>query len=460
MDLTLAEILNLIAALETEFANARAAGDQTRIAELEAAFQALLPLRAQALVREADILAGRIDQQTAAVDRAIVRLTDPRAILTLRNLSNRTGIGIPVVPGTVTPPPDIPTEPPVPGLGTSEPAPAGGPSTYVAARRTAQMTVLYTDDQGREFVRIGGSRAWRNCNPGNIRKGSFALANGSIGDDGSFAVFPNRPTGSKAIESLFRGPSYRALSIEKAINRYAPPQENDTNAYLEFVIDQSGLSRSDVIADLPVADVRKIVRAVEAMEGWKEGEERAHRPSSGIGSSATGGTSAAVGAAAEWMDVARREEAAGVAEVAGSASNPRILEYFRVAASWFNPAEGDETEWCAAFVNYCLETSGHVGTGHPGARSFFWNKNRQFVSLSAPRKFAIAVRRNAPFGDPAWETGTGHVGFIVGFNSTHVTLLGGNQSNRVREQEFPLVAQNAAGNVASKFVAFMMPVMD
>lgn len=34
------------------------------------------------------------------------------------------------------------------------------------------MDVLYTDDAGKVFVRHGGSRAWRNNNPGNIRKSS------------------------------------------------------------------------------------------------------------------------------------------------------------------------------------------------------------------------------------------------------------------------------------------------
>jgi hypothetical protein len=79
------------------------------------------------------------------------------------------------------------------------------------------------------------------------------------------------------------------------------------------------------------------------------------------------------------------------------------------------------------------------------------------VELGAGDELGFA---QAPFTDPDWETGTGHVGFVVSFTNTHVTLLGGNQSNRVREQDFPLVARNAAGNIVSQFVAFMMPVMD
>jgi uncharacterized protein (TIGR02594 family) len=140
--------------------------------------------------------------------------------------------------------------------------------------------------------------------------------------------------------------------------------------------------------------------------------------------------------------------------------NPRILEYFRVAAAWFEAGEGDETDWCAAFVNWCLVQSGHAGTDHPGARSFFWNRMGQFVRLPAPVKGSVAVmRRNPPSVEDDWPSGPGHVGFVVGATATHVTLLGGNQSQTVRLQTFPLEQRDGSGRVTARFVAFMMPVM-
>ena len=101
-----------------------------------------------------------------------------------------------------------------------------------------------------------------------------------------------------------------------------------------------------------------------------------------------------------------------------------------------------------------------MGTNHPGARSFFWNKKRQFIKLDGPRKFCIAVRRYAPFDDAAWETGAGHVGFLVDYSDTSVTLLGGNQGNTVKEKTYPRRVEGANGVVESEFVAFMMPVMN
>ena len=359
------------------------------------------------------------------------------------------------------------TEPPVEGMDSSVAAPPGGPSTFVAAHKTATKTVLLVDDEGREFLRVGGSRSWRNFNPGNIRKGNFSTSNGAIGDDGSFAIFPDKKTGQKAIEILLRGRSYGPLTIEGAINRYAPPSENETGSYVDFVVQQTNLGRGDILDDLMIADIRKIVSAIEKMEGWASGEQRPHLPSSGFdGPNPLGdgaGTSAAIGAASDWMEIAKQEAALPVgqrSEVPGPGSNPRILKYFEVGSSWFDPNNGDETDWCAVFVNYCLETSGYVGTNHPGARSFFWNKKRQFIKLDAPRKFCIAVRRYAPFDDAAWESGAGHVGFLVDYSDTHVTLLGGNQGNTVKEKTYPRRVEGPGGTVKSEFVAFMMPVMN
>ncbi|MEP5730837.1 MAG: TIGR02594 family protein [Sulfitobacter sp.] len=354
-------------------------------------------------------------------------------------------------------------------MDTPTPAPLGGPSGFVSAHKTATKTILLVDNEGREFLRVGGSRSWRNFNPGNIRKGGFSDNHGAIGDDGSFAIFPSKKAGQRAIEALLRGGSYGPLTIAGAINRYAPPTENNTSSYVNFVVQKTGLNRDDILDDLKIVDIRKIVRAIEQMEGWTAGEQRPHFSSSGfdgavtLGDEDTTGISAAIGASSDWMEIAQREAALPASqrsEVPGSGSNPRILNYFRVGSTWFDPNNSDETDWCAVFVNYCLEMSGYVGTNHPGARSFFWNKKGQFIKLDAPRKFCIAVRRYAPFGDQDWTSGPGHVGFAVGYSDTHVTLLGGNQGNTVQAKTYSRRVESSDGTLKSEFVAFLMPVMN
>ena len=472
MVMTFTEMSELISTLEFELSEAIASGNAPRSSEIRIAIDDVTFLRAQALVAEGNALAAHISAARMSVEQVISRLESHTDITRIVDLASGLGVTGPTdvhANGNSEIIENMPTEPPVADMDTSTAQPPGGPSTFIAAHKTATKTVLLVDDQGREFLRTGGSRSWRNSNPGNIRKGDFSSNNGAIGDDGSFAIFPEKGIGNKAIEALLRGGSYGNLSIEKAINRYAPPSENDTDAYVNFVLQQTNLSRTDILDDLKIADIRKIVSAIEMMEGWAPGEQRAHLPSSGfdgvnpLGGVAGTGVTAAIGAATDWMEIAKIEASLPVnqrSEIAGSLSNPRILKYFEVGSTWFDPVNGDETEWCAAFVNYCLETSGYVGTNHPGARSFFWNKKRQFIKLGAPRKFCIAVRRYTPFADTKWETGAGHVGFVVDYSNSYVTLLGGNQGNTVKEKRYPRRVKTAAGKLKSEFVAFMMPVMN
>ena len=88
--------------------------------------------------------------------------------------------------------------------------------TFVSAWTQAPLMVVYKDSAGQEWIRKGGSRSWRNCNPGNISKGTFADTCGAIGGDTRFAIFPDETTGSNAIVSLMKSAAYRNLSIQQA----------------------------------------------------------------------------------------------------------------------------------------------------------------------------------------------------------------------------------------------------
>lgn len=288
--------------------------------------------------------------------------------------------------------PDFSSMPPVASLDAPEPLPTGPLGRLVSARRTGPAAVTYIDSEGRDGLREGGSRAWRNNNPGNIKKGDFTVSAGSIGDYGTFAIFPDLETGMAAITTLLTGKSYRDLTLEGAIFRYAPPSENQSQVYLKFVEKESGVARSEVMRGLSGNQLLKIAEAIKTMEGWKAGAERVNAPNplSTSGSlEFSSGISSAAAASGEWMAIALAEAALPEKERSewpDPGENPRILNYFRVAASWFETGNGDETDWCAAFVNFCLLNSGFTGTNHPGARSFFWNKNGHFVALPGPVK--------------------------------------------------------------------------
>ncbi len=235
--------------------------------------------------------------------------------------------------------PDIPATPPAAPLDSPAPTPTGSAEAFVAARRIGPTTVLYTDAKGRGVLREGGSRAWRNNNPGNIRKGDFAVSAGAIGDDGSFAIFPDARTGMEVIVALLRSPSYRSLTLEDAIFRYAPPVENNSDKYIAFVEKETGISRDVVVGSLPAKMLSAVAKAIRGMEGWTEGKERPDMPLSGTALAASGapvGVTSAAGASEEWMGIAAAEAALPARDRSAWADpeeNPRILNYFKVAAS-------------------------------------------------------------------------------------------------------------------------------
>lgn len=85
------------------------------------------------------------------------------------------------------------------------------------------------------------TRGVRNSNPGNIRK-SKDQWEGAIGDDGAFVIFDSPESGVRALgKNLLSYGRQGYDSIEKIINRWAPPNENDTKAYIDSVVAATGI---------------------------------------------------------------------------------------------------------------------------------------------------------------------------------------------------------------------------
>lgn len=117
-----------------------------------------------------------------------------------------------------------------------------------------------------------------------------------------------------------------------------------------------------------------------------------------------------------WMDHALAEQ--GVKETPGAGSNARVIEYLRTTTLPRALASDDETPWCSAFVNWCLEQAGLKGTGSAAARSWLsWGQ-----SLTVPRRGCIVVLS---------RDGGGHVAFYLRTVGSQLHLLGGNQNNAV-----------------------------
>lgn len=145
----------------------------------------------------------------------------------------------------------------------------------------------YTTQGGGSFRKVGGSRSWRNNNPGNMEYGTFAKAHGAIGTDGRFAIFPTEQAGRRAKEALIfesdggkrlpnnpldygAGIGYRNKTLTQMIAAYAPASENNTRAYQQRVLAAVG-GRNKRMRDYTPAERKAIMQSMLVVEGWKEG---------------------------------------------------------------------------------------------------------------------------------------------------------------------------------------------
>lgn len=98
-----------------------------------------------------------------------------------------------------------------------------------------------------------GSRPQRNNNPGDLIFGSEAKAFGAISGDPRFAIFPDPKTGWKALQRWLSIPAkydalgglvggYLGATLGQVVNRFAPPNENNTDHYIATVCDVTGLT--------------------------------------------------------------------------------------------------------------------------------------------------------------------------------------------------------------------------
>ena len=130
-----------------------------------------------------------------------------------------------------------------------------------------------------------------------------------------------------------------------------------------------------------------------------------------------------------WYPIAKKEKAAGVARTPGSGDNPAVVKYLK-STNLGKPAnQNDETPWCSAFVNWCVEQSGEDGTNSAAARQWMhWGRK-----LKSPTKGCVVVLWRGS------KSGTqGHVGFLVDKPDVrHVRILAGNQGDKVSVATFP-----------------------
>lgn len=128
----------------------------------------------------------------------------------------------------------------------------------------------------------------------------------------------------------------------------------------------------------------------------------------------------------KWLKIAFGE--LNTAELPDPKENRRVTQYLKtceLSIDYINE-NSDETPWCSAFANWCIEKSGYQGTNSAWALSW-----KNWGIPSSKRRGALAVFKRFVTRNGVKET-HGHVGFYLGKDSKHpdkIKILGGNQGN-------------------------------
>jgi len=124
----------------------------------------------------------------------------------------------------------------------------------------------------------------------------------------------------------------------------------------------------------------------------------------------------------------------GLTEVSGSVSHPQILAMLQLDSRW--PSD-DSVPWCSAFANHICWLADKPRSKSLRARS--WLLVGDSIPIEAARRGDVVVlKRGENSPGPDVIDAKGHVGFYVSHDATHVSVLGGNQSDAVSIRPYPL----------------------
>ncbi len=118
-------------------------------------------------------------------------------------------------------------------------------------------------------ARVGGSRSWRNHNPGYIRCSDRARTYGAIGCDGEYAIFPDEETGLNALGQWLVH-EYPSSTVGEALRQQFPPEEAGEDV-AERIQQQMGLDPQQRIEELTEEQLQGVAEACEAQAHWIPG---------------------------------------------------------------------------------------------------------------------------------------------------------------------------------------------
>lgn len=136
-----------------------------------------------------------------------------------------------------------------------------------------KRSVIYIAADGKRLIRIGGSRQWRNNNPGAMKRGPRSRRLGAIGGVEGFAVFPDYMTGRDANRTVLLS-AYPGTTLYNLPLRYSPESDgNDVKRYRKLLGEFTGFDLQRTIRELTAKEIETLLDAIERIEGFGPGKE-------------------------------------------------------------------------------------------------------------------------------------------------------------------------------------------
>ena len=127
-------------------------------------------------------------------------------------------------------------------------------------------------DAPNQFYDKSLPRGIRNNNPGNIRKSGDAWQGlADIQPDPEFFAFADPVYGIRALAKILRNyrDRYGLNTVQGIINRWAPPVENNTGAYVRMVANKVGVAPTEPLT-WDAGQMRRLVSAIIQHENGKQ----------------------------------------------------------------------------------------------------------------------------------------------------------------------------------------------
>ncbi len=113
----------------------------------------------------------------------------------------------------------------------------------------------------------------RNNNPGNLRysesltRPGYVLEKAVGSDSNGFAIFATPQDGLEAMRKQVRlDTQTRKMTLAQFIGKYAPPNENDTRKYIDYISSKTGIGPNELISE---AKIPQVMNAMIVMEGGR-----------------------------------------------------------------------------------------------------------------------------------------------------------------------------------------------